>query len=89
MYCNYELMVNALNQKIINLSKADIVLVKTSQSNRNDFETFLQQQDMNSQYQKDLLSDKFFELQKLERDLTWEKHKEKVDNMYMKLGHRS
>ena len=52
MYCNYEVMVNALNQKIIDLSEADIVMVKTSQSNKADFEKFIMQQDMNSVFQQ-------------------------------------
>lgn len=88
MYCNFEVMINALNQKMIDLSKAEIVMIKTSISNRNDFEKFIMQQDVNSQYQRDLLSDKFFELQKLERELTWEKHQKKVDRMYLNIKHR-
>ena len=32
MYCNYEVMVNALNQKIIDLSEAEIVLVRSTES---------------------------------------------------------
>ena len=30
------------------------------------------------------MNDKIFELQRLERELTWQKHKEKVEQMYMK-----
>ena len=56
------------------MSKADVVLVKTSESSRDDFEKFISKMDVNSQYQRDLLSDKMYELQKLERELTWQKH---------------
>lgn len=45
MYCNYEVMVNALNQKMIDLSQAEIVMVKTSIANKKDFESFIKQQD--------------------------------------------
>ena len=40
---------------------------------------------MQSDFQKDLLSDKFLEMQKLERKLTWDKHQAKVDKMYNEL----
>ena len=40
-YCNYEVMVNALNQKVIDMSKADVVLMKTSESSKDDFEKFI------------------------------------------------
>ena len=89
MYCNYELMVNAFNQKVIDMSKADIVLVKTSESSRDDFEKFVTKMDVNSQYQRDLLSDKLYSLQKLERELTWQKHQEKIDKLYLRGGAKS
>jgi len=55
-------MVNALNQKIINLSEADIVMLKTSMSNKKKFEQFISQQHKFNPHQIDLLSDKMFEL---------------------------
>lgn len=50
MYCNFEVLVNALNQKVVDMSKADVVLVKTSESSRDDFERFISKMDVNSQY---------------------------------------
>ena len=73
---------NALNQKVIDMSQADIVLVKTSETSRESFEKFLRHVDINSEYQKMLRSDKMHLLQELERNLTWKKHEEKVDKLY-------
>lgn len=43
-YCNYEVMIKAFTQNIIDLSQADIVLLKTSESNPEEFEKFISQQ---------------------------------------------
>jgi hypothetical protein len=49
-YCNYEVLVNAFKQNIIDLSAADINLIKTSESNPAEFEKFITQQDKFSKY---------------------------------------
>lgn len=74
-YCNYEVLVNAFTQKVMDMSQAEIIRLNTSAMSQQDFEQFISNQDRFSEYQQDLLSDKMHDLQKLERDLTWEKHK--------------
>ena len=44
MYVNYEILCNALSTKIIDLSKADIYLLKNSEIPKPEFETFLTEQ---------------------------------------------
>ena len=78
-YCNYEVLVHAFKQNIIDLSQAEIIKLNLSESSPAEFETFIKNEDKFSKYQQDLLSDKFQLLQKLERELTWKKHSQKVD----------
>tara|TARA_B110001450_G_scaffold238506_1_gene245557 strand:+ start:144 stop:338 length:195 start_codon:yes stop_codon:yes gene_type:complete len=40
-YCNYEVLTHAFKQNIIDLSEAEIVLLKTSESNPAEFEKFI------------------------------------------------
>lgn len=44
MYVNYEILCNAFATKIIDLSKADIFLVKSSEIPKKEFEEFLIEQ---------------------------------------------
>lgn len=86
MYANYEVLVNAFNQKIIDLSQAEIVLIKTSEAPKQAFEKFIIEQDQRHPMQLAILNDKFFKLQKLERDLTWKKHEAKIEKIYGNLN---
>ena len=67
---------------MIDLSEADIVLIKTSETNEKSFHRFLEHVDVNSEYQKDLVSDKMHLLQELEWELTWNKHQSKIESLY-------
>lgn len=49
-YCNFEVMVNALKQNIIDLSQAEIMLLKTSESSPKEFEEFIMKQHKLSKY---------------------------------------
>ena len=40
-YCNYEILIHAFKQNIIDLSQAEIVLLKTSQVSPSEFEKFI------------------------------------------------
>ena len=44
-YCNYELMTNAFETSLIDLSKAQIVKLETSAISQNEFESFIKSQD--------------------------------------------
>lgn len=44
-YCNHEIMTNALQTNLIDLSKAQIVKLETSNYSQNDFEQFMKDQD--------------------------------------------
>ena len=40
-YCNYEVLINAFKQNIVDLSEAEIVLLKTSEVSPSEFEKFI------------------------------------------------
>ena len=40
-YCNFEILTNAFKQNIIDLSQAEIVMLKTSESSPQQFESFI------------------------------------------------
>jgi len=61
-YCNYEVLVNAFTQKVMDMSKAEIIRLNTSQMSQEEFEKFVSTQDRFSEYQVDLLSDKMQDL---------------------------
>lgn len=61
-YCNYEVLVNAFTQKVMDMSKAEIIRINTSDMGLKEFEQFVSNQDRFSEYQVDLLSDKMQEL---------------------------
>jgi hypothetical protein len=49
-YCNFEILTHAFNQNIIDLSQANIQMIKTSATKQADFEKFISNQDMQSPY---------------------------------------
>lgn len=85
-YCNFELLVHLFQQKQIDLSKADVFRISTAGVSQSVFEKFIKQQDFQSAFQRDLMSDKVQELQKLDRELLWKMHSNKVNSMYAKLA---
>ena len=78
MYVNYEVLCNAFATKIIDLSKAEIVLVKSSEISPTEFEDFLIAQ---NQYTFQKFYERFEKIEKL-KNLEAEL-KEKKEQKYL------
>lgn len=69
IYCNYEVLCNVFSTKVIDLSKADIYLLKSSEIPKKEFEAFLAAQNQYSIYNFSNRYEKIEQIDEIEEKL--------------------